>query len=249
VTTIDFFRKIFQSKKGKNYMQPINYNVYLLEILHKKIEGLGHQSAFHQRYYALLLKNKLEIATEIIDNPENHKSILQLKVVVTHPEYFPEGIFDCLVGLGDTMEDKIDSVIDNFLNANFQPIINSQQEFHNPKLDFTSNENGKEILWHVYPSHLLLQGSWQQEPLENILLDYLQSRLTAILFPQKMNWLKIYISRQPSGEIIGECILNNQPWEEGLEAITEYAQSWDLNDKFLGMKQFIVFKRCDTHNL
>lgn len=246
---LDFIEKIFGTKKKVPHSRTINYNANLVEILHQKIESLGHQVIFHHQYLALIVDNNLEIATEIIDNPDNHESIIQLKVVIVHPNYFPEGIFDCLVGVGNTMKEKIETVTDNFLIGNFQPIINSQKEFHNPNLDFISNENGKEILWHVHPSHLLLQGNWQQEPSENILLDCLQSRLRVILFPQKMNWLKIYISRQPTGEIIGECILNNQPWHEGLEAISEYAQSWDLNGKFLGMKQFIVFKRCDTHNL
>jgi hypothetical protein len=93
------------------------------------------------------------------------------------------------------------------------------------------------------------QGLWQEYPQYEYLFKILKDKIPAQLTDNKLNWLKIYISKRADGQIIGECLFNNVQWETGYEEIYKYAKSWYLIDEFRGIKQFIVFRRCDLYDV
>lgn len=240
---------LFNKKKPSEQAPPINDpDAYLLLELKTKIEALGYPVAVHPQYRALIVNSELEIATAIIHDPNYHHSLMHLMIMVLHPIYFPNGIEENIVGLGDSIQAKVRSVLDNYIRTTFVPIMEAFSESHDPALDFSTHTNGKEILWHPKPGDFGLQGGWQgASPAEDLFLGMLKEKLQYKLADQKFNWLKLYISRQPDGKILGECLLNNTPWEEGLQLIGEYARQWPGND-FRGQKQFIMFRRCDKYD-
>ena len=93
------------------------------------------------------------------------------------------------------------------------------------------------------------QGQWKEKVENEPLFDLLKEKIKTKLPDQKLNWLKLYVARQPQGDIIGECLLNNQPWEEGLTELIAYAKQWPQKGDFLGQKQFIMFRQCDKYEI
>ncbi len=244
----DFFRKKSSDSQPfeKKQTNPIENNAYLLETLKTRLIDLGYQVEKHPQYLALIVNAEVEIATVIVEIPNSHPNILQLMILTIHPKYFPDGIEENIVGIGTNLEEKVNSVIDNYLNTTFHPIIDSFADSHYPELDFTLLMNETEVLWHPKLGNLTPQGQWHEqlenEPFFEIIKPILKDKLTS----NKFNWLKLYITKQANGTIIGECLFNNEPWEEGLAAISAYAKSWDLKSDFQGLKQFIVFRKCDA---
>jgi hypothetical protein len=244
----DFFKKKPSDVKQSDTQQTpaIDDNSFLLETLKGRLAELGCLVERHPQYLALIVNSELEIATIIIDNPNNHPSVLHLMILTIHSKYFPNGIEENIVGIGKSIRDKVASVIDNYVNTTFLPIMDSFSDSHNPELDFSTTIDGKEILWHPKLGNLTLQGQWdnppQNEPFFEIMKDKLENKLTS----NKLNWLKLYISKRVDGTIIGECNFNNQPWKEGLDDITRYAESWEMKSDFQGLKQFIMFRKCDA---
>jgi hypothetical protein len=244
----DFFKKKSESNQiGKQETEiPIDNNLLLHENLKKRLLQLGYQVEMHSQYLALIVDSEIEIAAAIIENPNNHPSILHLMILTINPTYFAKGIEENIVGIGTTLEEKVDSVIDNYIDTTFLPIMDSFSDSHNPDLDFHTTIDNKEVLWHPKLGNLTFQGNWnnqpQNEPFFEIIKDKLKNKLTS----NKLNWLKLYITKRADGTIIGECLFNNAHWEEGLTDITEYAKSWEMGSSFQGLKQFIMFRRCDA---
>jgi Family of unknown function (DUF6348) len=247
---LDFFKKkSAESKQAAiQEIEPIDNNSFLLETLRNRLIELGYEVERHPQYLALVVNSEIEIATAIIDNPNNHPSILHLLILTTQPQYFPNGIRENIVGIGITIQDKVNSVIDNFIDTTFLPIIDSFSDSHNPDLDFSITQNGKEVLWHPKLGNLTFQGQWDDQPQNEPFFEIVKYKLKNKMTSNKLNWLKLYISKRADGSIIGECLFNNEHWEEGLSDITEYAKSWRMKSEFQGLKQFIVFRRCDAYD-
>jgi hypothetical protein len=244
----DFFKK----KKADNlsYKQeelpPLNKDAYLLEALQIRLIEMGYQAKRHPSYLALIVNSELEIATLIIDDPNGHPSVLHLLVLASHPKYFPGGIKENIVGIGISFQDQVTSVLNNYIETTFLTIINGFSESHNPYLDFTAGLKGRDILWHPKLGNLALQGKWSEEPAIQTFFDLLKEKIPYKLTNEKLNWLKIYILRSADETITGECLFNNELWDEGLKEVSDHAKSWEMDVEFKGIKQFMVFRKCDA---
>jgi Family of unknown function (DUF6348) len=238
----DFF-KTKTSNTQQRIEEPINPDMYLISELQRRIEELGYSAEKSTQYISLIVESEIELATEIINSPENHPSLIQLHIVAVHKVYFPNGIHENIVGVGTTLQEKVTSVIDNYLSTTFPPIIDSFRDSHQLDLDFTDDNN---ILWHPKLGNLSIQGQWENIAGDEPIFDILKDRLKSVMPNQKINWLKVYVSRLPNDEIIVECLLNNQHCSEGYEDMVEYVKTWKQSGVFLGQKQFIMFRRCDA---
>ncbi|WP_310587011.1 DUF6348 family protein [Emticicia sp. TH156] len=168
-----------------------------------------------------------------MDNPNNHPNVMQLMILTIHHAYFPDGIEENIVGVGTNIKDKVSSVLDNYINTTFLPIIASLSNRHNPEFNFSViADEGKEVLWHTTLGNVRLQGEWidqnQNESFFEIVKDKIKNRLSS----DKINWLKVYVSKRADGTIIGECLLNNIPWEEVWADLKKYAESWEMKSDF-----------------
>ncbi|WP_196893606.1 DUF6348 family protein [Aureivirga marina] len=239
--------KLFNIFKSKKKEEKIDANLLVLQKLKEKIEEKGIAVEFSTKYAALIVASKIEIATAIMPG-EHHQAMLPVIFFTINEKYFPKGIEASLVGLGNSIEEKVNSVIENYIEFIFETIYRSFSENHNEGLDFKTTKE-REILWHVNSSDLILQGKWNNSNIEEGLFSKVEAKLKENLVDKKLNWLKIYVARQADGEITSECLLNNEIWEEGQEIIKEYAKTWDDESIFLSQKQFIVLRRCDAFDI
>ncbi len=220
----------------------IDPNKYLIDELGKKLSELNYEVNISQQYWLLTVNAELEIATAIIDSAENHPNLIHLMIMVSHKLHFPNGIKENIVGAGYNLQEKVDSVLKNFLGTTFPAIMDGFTESHMPELDFNDD---KGVLWHPKLGGLWFQGQWENQPDGEPLFDLLKERLKTAMADQKFNWVKTYIARQPDGNIMAECLLNNVPWEDGYKEIYEYGKTWGQAGVFLGQKQFMMIRRCD----
>lgn len=243
---LDFFKRKSSEENQKNISDKkstfIDNNTSLLEVLKQHLAEKGYDVKWHQQYQAIVINSELEIATAIIENPNYHPLLIHLMILTIHPKYFKDGIEENIVGVGNTIEEKVESVLNNYLSSTFEPIIDSFTDSHNPALDFYVNE----ILWHPKLGNINLQGDWETEPEHDSLFNLLKDIIPEKLSDNKINWLKIYISKNQD-TITAECLFNNKPWEEGLNILNNYAKNWQEDD-FKGIKQFIMFRKCDKYD-
>ena len=232
----------FKSKKKDDDIDP---NLFVLTLLKLKLEQQGHTVEISDQYAAIIVNDQLEIATAILPG-DFHPAMLPLLVFTINKDYFPKGIEASLVGIGTSIEQKAETVTESYLNDIFKPIMDSFSNSHNETLDFKSSHTGREILWHPKMSDNTFQGKWQETKDDTSLYNVLEKDVQAELVDQKLNWLKLYISRQPDGSISGECLLNNEIWEKGYYLLEDYAKTWKDQGEFMGQKQFIMFRRCDS---
>lgn len=227
---------------------PVDRNLYLVEMLRKRLMDMGHHVEFHTQYLALIINNDLEIATTVIEDPNIHASLLYVRIAAIHSVYFPNGIHENVVGAGLFLQEQVNAAVSNYINSTFLTIMDAFTDTHDPDIDFVKITKGKEILWHPKLGSLNFQGDWQYYPQNEPLYDLLKQLIPEKLTSNKFNWLKIYISKNGDNIVIGDCLFNNQQWEEGLNEISEYAKSWKFEGDFRGLKQFIMFRRCDAYD-
>lgn len=226
----------------------IDKNLLVLEALDRTLVIMGYTVIRHPQYLALIVNDELELSVAVIENPDNHPYIMQLMIAASHQKYFADGIIENIVGIGTSIEDRVSSALDNYIDSTFFTVIDSLSDTHNPDLDFISTANDREVLWHPKLGNLLTQGQWYEQPQNETIFDLLKDTIPDLLVSNKINWLKIYISKQANGEIIGECLFNNSPWDTGLNEISNYTKTWKVPGEFCGLKQFIMFRRCDAYD-
>jgi hypothetical protein len=213
----------------------------LLDAFKLKMLSLGHDVQNHSKRSTLLINRELEIGISMIANTSGYSSIAHFEIKTIHAVHIPLGIIDNLVGIGSNFETKIANVLDNYVNSTFTPIISSLNEKEQTPSNFSITSNNNQFQWNIHQGNLILQGPWTTAPSNDFLIEMLKEKIKSRLKNQKLNTLKVYVSKRTDGNVVGECLLNNQTWQEGLKIISEYADTWQLKAEFQGIKQFIVF--------
>jgi hypothetical protein len=244
----DFFKRKQDAAKPPTNMptNPVNPNDYLLEMLKASITDMDYRAVKHPQYQSLIVNEVVEIAAIIIDDPNNHPLVMHAMILTMHSDYFPKGIEEHVAGLGETLEQKITSVIDNYIDTTFCTIMESLYDEHYNDLYYTITTAGGAALWHAYLGTAILQGNWTNQPDNEVMYDLIKDKVKDKLTGNPFNWLKLYVSKRDDGTIIGECSWNNEPWPDGLTELTHFAQTWEVDGAFYGMKQFIVFRKCNA---
>lgn len=239
----DFFKKKQEKPEEQKVPVSTDPDTCLREGLKQRLEVKGHTVVIEDGI--VYIDGDIGILIEYIENKDLHPMIMQIGARVAVRDYFGRGISEVFVGLGDTLEQKVESGLNNFLSVTFPPILDAMTDSHDPDLDFMIIYDGKEILWHPKLGAIGFQGKWNEHPQNETLFYLLKDWLKDQLPNKKFNWLKIYIGKQDDGSITGDCSLNNDFKEDGYRILEEYAKSLD-NNTFIGAKQFILFRRCDA---
>ena len=101
--------------------------------------------------------DKMRIEIEVISTPEMDENLIELHIGTYLEEgYFPQGIIDNIAGFGNTDEEKVYSLIENYLATTFQTIINSL----NCCFDEGCDIYAADYHWHTCLGNLYLLGKW-----------------------------------------------------------------------------------------
>lgn len=237
----DLFKKKKSEKESVSEPEP---NVFLRAELKRRLEDMGHTVLIQNG--VVHANNKIGIQVEILEDPNLHPSVTKVGVLITVEDYFGKGLSEILAGIGNTMEQKVNSALQNLLTVTLPPILDAFTDSHDPNLDFSVSGERGEILWHPKLGNLGFQGQWSEYPEYDQLFGLLQGWVKDKMIDRKFNWLKIYLAKQGDGSIMGDCSLNNEFYEDGFKLLEEYANTWDNVDSFRAVKQFILFRRCDA---
>ncbi len=237
---------IFDSLKKKQPEETpdSNPNIYLRKELGRRLQQKGHEVEIQGGF--VCADRKIGVFMEILPDPALHPAVIKIGVRIVVEDYFGNGITEILAGVGDTLEQKVDSALKNLLTITLPPILEAFRDSHDPNLDFSESNHGRYILWHPKLGQLGFQGKWDQLPVNDYLFKLIKPWIQEHLSDRKFNWLKIYIARQADGSISGDCSLNNDFHEDGFKIFGEYAETWENIERFRAVKQFILFRRCDV---
>jgi hypothetical protein len=167
------------------------------------------------------------------------------------PDMASTPIQDSAVGTAETTEKAVASGVRAWIDGVLPPVlmargIGKAEEVH-PfdlcQIDFVNNLTN---VWDVYAGPFQVAGRDRehlarhleaQQPFTMLLTS---GALPPIATTPGLFWLKLFLSRQESGELTAECRLNNQDWPAGAEALRTFA--WPTEPGFLLYRQFIVGK-------
>jgi hypothetical protein len=111
-----------------------------------------------------------------------------------------------------------------------------------------SLKNEKEEEWHVSLGNFLLQGKIAEKEMdENHLYKIIECKLVNFQLNMKdeIYGLKIYMAQINGNQFYGDCHLDNEIWEEGIEALKENDYpNWMPSNTLNSKKQWIFFKKC-----
>ncbi len=218
-------------------------NHLLLYSLRQSLEQAGIPVEFSQKYAALELPGGLEIASGPVEG-EFHPSMLPFWILTIHPEYFPRGIDMQVVGLGDTVEQQVYTVTDQYLSGIFNTIYSGLEGRFNPEEDISVEMEEGDQRFHTSAGALQYQGNWDGLQRPESLLSLLMPEVTNRMENREFSWVKAYVARHPDGRIVGDCFWNNEFWPEGFAQLEHFIQNLPPNDVFIGLKQFILFRKC-----
>ena len=207
--------------------------------------------AIELRVEQLLFYNgQLALESSVFERTEHPNAVvLGLRLCLTHQRFFPTGIIDCLAGIGSTDAEAVEAGARNYVGSVFSVVIEALLGGYEPSLDFRTKDSA---LWHTMLGPLHVQGLWAMHS-DTLDDSHFLELLKPLLLPrfklQPFHWLKLYVSRQPSGEFFGDCLFDNDPWPEGLAILKEVAAQWPEEGVFAGQKQFIMFRNCPATGL
>lgn len=195
-------------------------------------------------------KGELALENDVFERTEHPSAVVYgLRLCLIHKRFFPTGIVDCLAGIGSTDAEAMEAGARNYVGSVFSVVMEALAGGYEPASDFKT-ENG--ALWHTVIGPLHLQGIWTRRSAElddTLFLRALKPFLLPNFELRPFHWLKLYISRQPSGELIGDCFFDNASWAGGVEMLKELAAQWPEPGAFAGQKQFIMFRNCPATGL
>ena len=193
---------------------------------------------------------ELVLESEVFERTQHPNAVVYgLRLCLVHKRFFSTGIVDCLAGIGNTDAEAIETGARNYVGSVFSVVMEALAGGYEPLLDFRTEDSA---LWHTMLGPLHVQGIWATRSAElddTLFLELLKPLLLPQFELQPFHWLKLYISRQPSGEFIGDCFFDNAPWAEGVEKLKELAAQWPEQGAFAGQKQFIMFRNCPATGL
>ena len=167
-----------------------------------------------------------------------------LGVRLYHPEHFPTAIDDCLVGYGTDPAEAVANGAQIYVDGVLTAVLQALDGQHDPALDWVALPEGTR--WHPVAGPLQVQGAWtgvaDLDP--HHFVQLLAPLVQALPLHRSFHWVKVYQSRQPNGDFIGECLRDNAPWEAALPLLQADAATWLWQAQFAGKKQFLLFRRC-----
>jgi hypothetical protein len=233
-----------------------------LEHLAQEVEKTGHGVQRGGTSFSLESIN-LQIGVTIGEKQEHNLNneysvVYQLSIKVSHSELFPDGIWDCLAGVGANDDEAFSNAAQSWVWGSFLVIHEilvptETKDFNVSRLDLLTRnlETGEEFAWKLFLGPLQAAGEYYEIKdsfEETILVQKLLSSISSVAVEKRLIWIKIYIGKV-NNEINCDCWLNNQDWIEGLNDLYWFAEELPGSKNYAAVKQFIIIKPCEISDL
>jgi hypothetical protein len=232
----------------------------LLEHIAREIEKTGHtvtRTESSLRVEPINIRIESEIGERVEHDNEGgrHSVVISISIKATNEQLFPEGIWDCLAGVGENDDEAFVFAAEVWTQGVFAPIhevlvATETPALEVPRLSFVTrnDESGEHFPWKLYLGALQASGEFIERASsidENVLVQRMFTAITGELYEPRFVWIKAYIAKSVDGSLHGDCWLNNQDWMEGLSALYWFAEEWTEIKSFASLKQFMIVKACD----
>lgn len=163
---------------------------------------------------------------------------------VLHPS-FEEPFFDMSAGLGESSADAIHKAVAGFLFSSFCGVRHCVDKEYEHELTSTFCEIERH--WDVSESCIAhLGGTDEPTAPQGGYWGLIAEKLPMHLGNRRHYWVKVYASKQQSGEVICECRVNNVVSAELTESITAVAKTWRSSDSLVSDKQLFVLTQREV---
>jgi hypothetical protein len=186
----------------------------------------------------------IALETKVVEQTTHPNAVIaMLGVRLSHPRYFPLPLQVYLAGYGTTPAEAVANGAQTYGSGVLAPVLEAMSGTQEPKLDDMSQADG--CSWQPVVGPLQVQGAWTGVP--DLDPQHLLALFTPLLqrlhFHRPFHWLRLYLSRQPNGEVIVECLLDNEPWEAGSTLLQAEVATWPHAGQFAGQKQLLLFRQ------
>ena len=157
-------------------------------------------------------------------------------------------ILESLAGTGATDEDCLTDSTHKWLH-NVYPVLESGlADRPHPtvqKFRLALREQGRRepVEWHAHVGPLLLLSSRPDIGKDLPLFETIAPALQTLDAAGEVAWLRAFVGGQDAASLRYECLLMNDPWEEGAKALA--SAPWPTQGELLTARQFTILRRAD----
>lgn len=262
-----FMDKIFGSKKEGEQKEPLkpnqqnlkadeqkqeakktDENELTLEILKKKLLGMKLEAELDKEK-VVIPASGITIRALIVGKTQQENGIaVHINFHIANDDLGEEGIYESLAGIGrgDNSEEAIGNCIDAFINTVFKAVYESLQNKHTTDLDIETNAKGVARQWNIKVGDLQSQGfTGSGETDNNVIFHLLKDEIKKMLKNKRYYWVKVFLSKQLSGMLMYQCLINNKPFYEAERILEQYVKDWPSSNTYMAQMQYIIIRQSD----
>ncbi|OPZ92996.1 MAG: hypothetical protein BWY74_01330 [Firmicutes bacterium ADurb.Bin419] len=241
-------KEVLKTEEQKAEAKKTDENELVLEILKEKLSDMNLKVESNNEM-VLIPENDTSIRTLIAGKTQQENGIvIHINFHISNNELGEEGIYESLagVGKGNDVEEAIGNCLDAFLNTVFKTVYESLQNKHTPDLDIETNFKGDVRQWNVNVGSLQSQGFADSGDTDNNrIFNLLKDEIKKLLKNKRYYWIKVFLSKQLSGKLMFQCLLNNKPFYEAERILGDYVKDWPENKSYMAQMQYIIIRQSD----
>ena len=224
----------------------------VMKLLHEALAEAGLQAK--REGAALVLPNGLRVEAELLEVVESGRALRTATLVrTTHPELFPQGVFEYQHAWGETDRASLASGFATWVQTDLvalrAALQHQPQELSVVHYSF-DDEQGR------YDRQVLLGPCVHQQtrpPAEPESCEDGHAFCPCCLFTRSFEafqqplrsrefvGLRMYVARDEHGEVMADCRVNGHDYTEALPHLTAYARTWP-DRGFEVRKQYVVIR-------
>lgn len=158
---------------------------------------------------------------------------------ISCPEWDTD-IYECSAAIGKDPETAIGMAQGSFMFGIMDAIGNMMRDdnSYSLKTEFAGHNHS----WKVYLGNIVGMGQDFKDISTDMYWNVLKEHIAKRIGNQKMCYVKIFASNSGSGDVTGECRINNIKSNDLSELVADMAKQWNITE-FSSHKQFFMIKQ------
>ncbi len=241
-------KEVLKAEEQKTEAKKTDENELTLEVLKKKLSEMNLQ-VDDDKEMVVIPASGISIRALIVGKTQQENGVVvHMNFHIANDDLGEEGIYESLAGIGkgNDIEEAIGNCVDAFINTAFKTVYESLQNKHTPNMDIETNVKGVARQWNINIGPLQTQGFAGLEEKDNsVIFNLLKGEIKKLLNNKRYYWVKVFLSKQLSGKVIFQCLLNNKPFYEAERMLGDYIKDWPDNNSYMAQMQYIMIRQSD----